>query len=384
MYLCSAYETTYPIMKRYLFKKYWPGAVVLTALFLICLYTGEKRTVNDALSYTTYTAIFLWILVLIFSGKRNPRRVIIMVNDLFNFVKLLWYVVSLKPLRRWIKRLVYVGVNPTPYPYLALYGSLLDTHMMKNKFSAAFSRDKTPATRAAVWRLLSRGALVLGTDDEGHATVKLADYQPSPSDGLDPDFERTVYQFIANSEPINGVIDAKDVAKTMTHFKAVNRKRNVHMTLSKSDENQFRFADLLNTGISFKAYTQRDVQNIFGMKRFLKQLPDSFQRYTANITNDANDVQAASALELPRIWKEYMTYAYLFGMEKSTFKKLAKMMPNASDPLLHKLASSAAHRKALSSLMSQVSTATPGVEDSVAAKMGRMPLAWHVDEIYDF
>lgn len=363
-------------MGRYLINKYWSGVLGLVVLFIICL-CMEGNTLSDALSYTTCAAIFYWIMKLIIVGGRNPRKAIRMVGDLFNLVKLVWYIISLKPLRRWLLRLFFVG-SPKPYPYLALYGSLLDTHMMLNKFSAAFSRDKTPATRATVWRLLSRGSLVLGADDKGNAAIKVAEWQSSPSDGLDPDFERTVYNFIAKSQPKDGAVDAKSVEKLMIHYVPVKNKKSITWNIDATkqnltnDENQYRFADLLNTGISRKAYPRSEVQHLFGMRQFLRQLPKSFERY-------AKDTD----LELPLIWKEYMTYAYLFGDEQSTFRKLAKMIPQSADPLLHQLATSSKHRKTLRNLMNHVSTATPGVEDSVAARMGRMPLAWHSDELYD-
>ena len=126
------------------------------------------------------------------------------------------------------------------------------------------------------------------------------------------------------------------------------------------------------------------MQNIFGMKRFLKGLPKSYDKYVdPQLANAA--LTGAQMPELRLVWKEYMAYAYLFGIERSVMRSLSRMM-NPSDPeyqLLQQLTSSPKHRRALKRLMDKVSRATPAVEDSVAGAQGLMPIAWHHEEVYD-
>lgn len=370
-------------MIEYLIRKYWKGAVVAVLLFLISKYT--YKTLDEAFTGFVCLFMFAWLMCVIFVAKASPRRGIILISGLPGLLKLIWYVCSLKPLRRWLFRLYYVGLTPKPYPYLALYGSLLDTHMMKYKLSAAFYRDKTKAARAALWRLLSRGAIRLGTDNTGNAAIKLGTWVDSPSDGLDQSLERALYNFLVQSRPLEGVLNPAAVREVMTHVSAGASSVSWKKTENRNydNDNQYRFADLLNTGISLKAYSRRDVRNIFGMKRFLKNISKNYGKYVVPELADA----AATGSEMPelsRVWPEYMTYAYLFGIEKDVTRQITRMLPaDESSQLLHQLANSGPYREAWRKLLYQVSVATPAMEDVVAAKLGLLPIAWHAKEIYD-
>ncbi len=352
-------------MRRYLIEKYWKGTVLFVLLyFMSCLMESNH---DDAMMMTVCLYMFGWLIHGLAVANRNPRKLIIHVSGPFLLVRLVWYVVSLQPLRHWLLRLRYVGLRPDYYPWLGLYGNLLDTHVMQHKFSAAFSRDKTPVVRAALWRLLARGAVKLGMGAYGGAELTLGQWTDAPSDGLDQDFERTVYNFLARTAAPGGSLVPREVERVMTFLETPDGG---YQQSASDDKNQFDFADLLNTGISLKAYTRREIRNIFGMKRMLSNLPGSL-----------SNLNTATAPELTRVWPEYMAYAYLFGKERRVLKRLARMLP--SEPLLSQLAGSVAHRSALKKMMDAVSYATPAVEDVVAARMGRLPLAWHVDEIYD-
>ena len=372
-------------MKGYLISKYWKGALSLFLSYLFCLAIFDTH--DEAMTGVVCFFSLGWgIKVMAAASNDNLKKQAMLIGGLFGLPKLVWYVVTLKPLRRWLFRLYYVGIRPAPYPYLALYGGLLDTHMMMYKMSAAFYRDKTPMARAALWRLLARGAIQLCTNTQGEAGLRVDAWSHSPSDGLDDDLEHALYNFLAQSTPVNGAINPNDVLQVMTYFKKEDgRKKWKKEPVKEYDaENQFRFADLLNTGINLKAYTKRDVQNIFGMKRFLKGLPKSYDKYVApQLANAA--LTGAQMPELRLVWKEYMAYAYLFGIERSVMRSLSRMM-NPSDPeyqLLQQLTSSPRHRRALKRLMDKVSRATPAVEDSVAGTQGLMPIAWHHEEVYD-
>lgn len=375
-------------MGSYLIGKYWKGALTLILVFIFSLYTFD--TFDEAMTGTVCFFCLGWVIKFFISFDKNPQKATMMLGGLFGLLKLFWYVVTLKPLRRWLLRLWYVGISPKPYPYLALYGSLLDTHVIKYKMSAAFYRDKTPVVRAALWRLLARGAIQLSNDEKGKAAIKLHNWSDSPSDGLDQDLERSLYNFLSESTQTYGIIKPHEVQKVMRHYDNNNTRSDDQPDSSGKTgknydkENQFRFADLLNTGISLKAYRQRDVQNIFGMKRFLKGLPKTYTNYVER--EPANRTTTGSQLpELHLVWKEYMAYAYLFGIEEKTLRHISRMI-NADNPeyqLLQQLTSSREQRNALKKLMDGVSRATPAVEDAVAGHLGLMPIAWHNEEVYD-
>lgn len=359
-------------MTEYIIKKNLGGTLLAVLIFILSWYASD--TPDDVMMTFVCVFMFVWIMRLIFSGAGggNGRKAIIMVCGLFGLLKLIWYVVSLKPIRRWLFRLYYVGPSPRPYPYLPLFGSLLDTHVMMYKLSAAFYRDKTPAARAALWRLLARGVILLGQDQRGQAALLLNEWTDSPSDGLDQELEKALFCFLKQSKPLYGAIDPSSVEAVMTHCNDTRR-----------DSFQYHFADLLNTGISLKAYLQRDVRNIFGMKRFLSNLTGNYGKYVVPELADAQST-GTQIPEISLVWKEYMTFAYLFGIEGRVWRQLTSMLPPGLDsPLFQQLKISQPHRKALKRLMNRVSAATPAVEDAVAGKMGLLPIAWHANEIYD-
>ena len=142
-------------MTEYLIQKNWKGIVWMVLLYLMCRYTFD--TPGEVMNGFVCIFIFFWIMRVIFAG--NGPKAVVMIGGLFGLVRFIWYVCSLKPLRRLIFRMFYLGAQQQPYPYLALYGSLLDTHVMMYKLSVAFYRDKTPVVRAAMWRLLARGVI---------------------------------------------------------------------------------------------------------------------------------------------------------------------------------------------------------------------------------
>ena len=370
-------------MTEYLIQKNWKDIVWMVLLYLISRYTFD--TPGEVINGFVCMFIFVWIMRVIFAGD---GRKVVMIGDLFGLLRLIWYICSLKPLRRLFFRMYYLGAHQQPYPYLALYGSLLDTHVMMYKLSMAFYRDKTPVVRAALWRLLARGSILLGTDLQGKAAIMLGQWVDSPSDGLDQSLERSIYLFLEQSKPKNGVLNPSDVRKVMTHYNEGEkgffvRRKGEDITVC-DDDNQYHFADLLNTGISLKAYTKREVRNIYGMKSFLSNLSKNYGKFVVPELANAS----ATGLEMPeisRVWPEYMAFAYLFGMEKSVFQQIAQLLPaeGSINPLLSQLTHSPQHLRAWRKLLYQVSVATPAVEDAVAGKLGLLPIAWHAKEIYD-
>ena len=359
-------------MFQYIIKKYLKGTILAILLFALGFFSGHSF--DSGMTFMVCFGMFVWFGRLIFLMKTgNMKKGVALLNSLLNILRLLWYVISLKPLRMWIRRMRFGTFTADPYPYLALYGSLVDTHAMKGKFSYGLIHNKAPVARAALWRLLSRGCLRFANGSDGQLALKVGQWKEVTSAGLDQELERTLYRFMEQAAQSDGTLDPKDVKNVIGHFTKLKRGR----AYSRSEfENQYQFADLLNTSISLKAYTKDDVRKIFGMKKFLKKLPSSYE----NATFDKGK------LEIQRIWSEYMAYAYLFGIEHSTLKKLSGLLPadqNQWSALQFLMTTSKPHLQVIDKMMSAVSAGTPEAEDAVAGKMGRFTVAWHVDEIYD-
>ncbi len=357
-------------MFYYLVRKYWKGTL-LAVLFFQMGY-GIYHNFDDAMSFMVCMGSLAWMTGLIVHGTRgNGKKLVSLATGLVNLLVIVWYVVSLKPLRRLVRRLRYIGLSPEPYPYLALYGSLADTQAMLHKFSLAPFYDKTPLTRAALWQLLVRGSLRFADGDKG-PELQLGPWSDAPSDGIDQAFERTLYKFLCQAAQPGQAVTPKQLARVISYYSQKRKK-----TKQYDIDNQFRFADLLNTGLHLRAYTKTDIRNIWGMKRFLKGLPATREQLTGK----------GAELELRRVWPDYMAYAYLFGIEQRVIKRIASMLPaddgSAQDRLLRLLTTSKPHRRALKRMMAAATTATPMAEDAAAGYMGRFSFAWHVDEIYD-
>ena len=358
-------------MTKYFIRKYGLGIIIALAIFFASY--SVNHDFNKAMQFTVILGFLLWMAgLIIFMKSGKVKKGIRMLAGPINFLKLLWYVLSLYPLRRFIRNCRYGTFSAKPYPFLALYGSVLDTYAMKCKFSYSPFQDKTTATRAALWRLLARGILGFAYDANQQPGICIMEWHNTPSSGLDKDFEHALYHLLLQSAPQGTIITTRQAYNVITTTYARNKYKGEEDSLA---DYQFLFADLLNTGIGLKAYGKDDVRNIFGMRRFLKKLPDSYN--TASVTG---------APEIKFIWREYMAYAYLFGMEKRVFGKIAQMRPATDyreDPLLYMLQNSKPHVKAVSDMMRAVSDATPESEDVVAASQGLLSAAWHVDEIYD-
>ncbi len=355
-------------MIEYFFKKYWIG-LLLTVVFIAIGWATEGNF-NDGMFLASCLGIFTTMLIIIFSAKSGSLKTSMTIfGAVVNIGKWIWYIISLKPLRRWISRLRVRGTSPEPYPYLALYGSLTDTLAMKANYSSAFWHDKTPAVRAAIWRLLSRRVLKYSLGPNDSIFFSLGEWSASPSSGVDQALEYSIYNFMRQSVTPQGFIDIKLLYKAIS-FHAERKKKQPHYDLN----NQFRFAEILSTGISRRDYNEQETRNIYGMKKFLEGLPSSFGQLTGE----------AAQLDLQRVWSEYMAYAYLFGIEKSTYSKLLNMIPQSSyPPLLYLLSSSDKHRRLLSQLMQTASDASRYADDAVSINRGRLKQAWHAEEVYD-
>ena len=360
-------------MLRYIIKKYLKGTI-LAILFFAFGYSMDP-TFDSGMTYMVSLGSFVWLGRLIYLMQSgNTKKGVALITNLILMLRLIWYVVSLKPLRILIRRMRYGSFTVAPYPYLALYGSIVDTHAMKGKFGYGLVNSKSPVTRATVWRLLSHGCLRFANGSDGQLALKLGQWKEVASAGLDQELEHTVYRFMERAAKPDGTLNPKDVKNAIVEFTKIRRKGVSHNPVILDD--QFRFADLLNTSISLKAYTKEDVRKIFGMKRFLKTLPSSYEKALFD----------KGKLEILRIWPEYMAYAYLFGIEHSTMQKLGNLLPsdqNQWSALQFLMTTSAPHRQVVDKMMSAVSEAAPEVEDTVAGKKGRFTFAWHVNEIYD-
>lgn len=361
-------------MFKYVVKKYWKGAALAILFFIIG--TSSMDTFNDAMIFCLGLGFMVWMFRIMFLGKSGSVKIFPMVMSLFLIANLLWSICTLKPLRKLIRRWHYAGFSQQPYPYLALYGSITDTQGMLFKLSPAIFRKKIPTVKAALWRMVAREVLVFDENSSENATFRLAEWTDSPSDGIDQAFERTLYRFLEQSAAKDGgAIVPKTLGKTIGYVPKNAKKADRGYDY----QNQLRFADLLSTSVSVHSYSKKEIANMYGMKRFLQGLPGSFDKYAV-----AKGTAESPALELRRVWPEYVAFGYVFGFGDSVLKKMSKMQSQLNaNATLNKILTSKPYRQALEKLLTAAGDATPYAEDTASAYLGRLPIAWHSDELYD-
>ena len=381
-------------MFKYLIKKYWKGPV-LAALFFWWGWTSQDNF-NDAMILVVGMAFMVWMFRVIYLGAKGSPKIFPLAMTLFTIANLLWSICTLKPLRKLIRRWRDVGLSQKPHPYLSLYGSITDTHGMLFKLSPGIFRSKIPAAKAALWRLVARGAVEFDLTGErnGEPAFRLKEWTDSPSDGIDQAFEQTMYRFLElaatkdqeGKAAIGSVIEPKRLREVVGYVPKKKKKKGRNASSSTGVrerevmENQMHFADLLNTSVSIHSYSKEEKAKMLGMKRFLKGLPGSFDR----LATDPAFSSSETRLELWRVWPEDVAFGYVFGIGEKVLSSLSKVQAqlNAS-PTLGLILSSKAHRRALDRLMTAVAEGTPYAEDSASAYLGLLPLAWHADELYD-
>ncbi|MBO4825620.1 MAG: hypothetical protein J5506_00065 [Prevotella sp.] len=367
-------------MIKYVIKKYWRGPV-LAALFFWWGWSSS-HSFNDGMMMCVGLGFMVWMLRVIYLGKIGSVKVLSLVMSLFVIANVLWSICSLKPLRKLIRRWRYAGFSQQPYPYLSLYGSITDTQGMLFKLSPAIFRNKIPAVKAALWRMIAREVLVFDDTAGDAPQFRLKAWKDSPSDGVDQAFERTLYRFLEQSAgKDNGFVLPKTLRDTIGYVPKSAKKAD----RAYDYENQMRFADLLGTSVSVHSYSKREIANMYGMKRFLSGLPASFEKSSYPLAGGvAKETAELPRLELWRVWTEYVAFGYVFGMGDSVLNKLKKVQSQLNaNATLSQILSSKPHRKAFDQLMAAAADATPYAEDSASAYLGRLPLAWHADEIYD-
>ena len=352
-------------MIKYLIKKYWKAVVI--AVFLFWSGWWSSDSVNDGMIMLIGMGFMIWMFRLIYLAQKGSPRIMPLAMSLFNVANGLWGIVTLKPLRKLIRRWLHVGLTQKPYPYLALYGSISDTQGMLFKLSPAIIRSKTPAACAILWRLIAREVLVF---DVSSPTFRLGQWTETTADGVDRALEKTVYRFLQQvAAQNNGFVVPKELRKMVGYMP----KRIGDPTNGYDFENQVQFADLLNTSVSIHSYNREEKKKMYGMKRFLKGLPKSL-----------SEVAPETPIELRRVWPEYVAFGYVFGMGGKVLNKLATMQqflsPNAT---LSMILNSGPHRMALDQLMTAMADGTPYAEDGASSRLGLLPLAWHADEFYD-
>ena len=215
------------------------------------------------------------------------------------FLKYLWYLISLRPLRRWLKRKKMTSglAHSRELPF---NGSIYDSKLVMNSLSASYSNDVEDAVGAYLLRLFYRGDLRLLQNGEiaigpwkGEPVSKDAKGRPAPFKKPDSRMEYTLYLLFFHAAGEDGVLQVGELRDYLVNrsgygsVETLNGLRRSHPT---------------------KSLRQNGVQRVYGLRKFL-------QDYSLVSERGIPEVQ---------LWREYLVFATLFGMAdqvRSDFKR---------------------------------------------------------------
>lgn len=248
--------------------------------------------------------------------------VILLVYYFFYYIKLffkyLWYLISLRPLRRWLTRKKMAGGDYCRE--LPFNGSIFESKLVMNSLSSSFSYSVTDAVGAYLLRLFYRGDLRLLQNGEiaigpwSGEPVTLNDKgRPAPFKRPDSRMEQTLYRLFSRAA-------GDDLVLQIGEFKDYIKNRC-----------GFGDAESLNAlrgAYSVNNLKQNGVQRLYGLRKFLKD-------YSLVAERGIPEVQ---------LWREYLVFATLFGMAdqvRSDFKRYCPeyfRMDSMADSLLSHVA----------------------------------------------
>ncbi|MBO4825619.1 MAG: DUF2207 domain-containing protein [Prevotella sp.] len=213
----------------------------------------------------------------------------------------IWYVISLQPLRRWLKKRKLTKEG-SYYRDPPADGNLKVAATVTNAFSPALVTNYNGLFGALFLRLFNKKALriehkatMYGT--EPHTVLTVADWTPSVAE--QQSLEWKFYNMISGAAGIDRVLQPRELQQYM-------RARGEHFepfvnSLQKLDDQEKKMAK------DPKVATQ-----VFGLKHFLE---------------DFTLIADKQIKELP-LWDEYLVYATLFGIADKVCDNFAEVYPD--------------------------------------------------------
>ena len=285
----------------------------------------------------------------------------------FNAIFFLWDVVTLKHLRRLLKRIKYSSFSFKKSKYLPMMGGLVETQMLRRQITPVRWGMKAKLWKAMIWRMVAHGDLSLGIDQSGKVTL-MPTWQGGTGDGMDRRMMQYMYDIITSMpDKKNQSVTAWSTMKSIfgdTSSKAYN-KVNRDKALKASEELMF----LLRTDVKLNKRKKEPIRQI-----------SAFRRYLKNIKHGADP-----SLDLSRLWGDYVAFACLFGIEGKVLRNVLELMRRQGKlsgvPLM--LAESSRRRDMVKSVARAAAIASPCVNIQGIRSFGLLPIARIIHENLD-
>ena len=213
----------------------------------------------------------------------------------------IWYIISLQPLRRWLKKRKLTR-DGTYFREPPAKGNLKVAATVTNAFSPALITNYNGLFGALFLRLFNQKALriehkatMYGT--EPHTVLTVNDWNPSVAEQRS--LEWKFYNMISGASGVDRVLQPRELQQYM-------RTRGEHFepfvtSLQKLDEQEKKMAN-----------DPQVASQVFGLKHFLE---------------DFTLIADKQIKELP-LWDEYLVYATLFGIADKVCDNFAEVYPD--------------------------------------------------------
>lgn len=171
-----------------------------------------------------------------------------------------------------------------------------------NAYGVLKTMDRSPEDQknlisAYMTRLFYRKAFVLVPGPEGKPEVKVMDFPIDPQKELTADekLEKELFGFFKEAAGDDGVLQKKELKKWM----------------NRNGERAYNWRQGLQSGVSVWSLQPKDVQEVFGLKKFLKDF---------TLIEDRGVVEVG-------LWNNYLVFASLFGIADQVRKDFNKVCP---------------------------------------------------------
>ena len=225
--------------------------------------------------------------------------IVLLFAKLKTLLTYLAYIISLKPLRIWlkrlkVKRLAKGGLSPWQRE-IPFNGSLFASNKALNTLSYKETPEINNVLGAYILRLFQRGELLL-FEENGTQTIKIGEHVEQAEDGRksakDIKIENTLYYIFRSAAGKDGILQENELKRWLKN-------------------NNSYAKEILSLRQASSSPKKEELARLFKLKNFL---------------NDFTLIEERGVMEV-RLWDEYLVFATLLGMADQVRKDFRKVCP---------------------------------------------------------
>lgn len=242
---------------------------------------------------------------------------------------LLWYILSLQPLRRWLLRRK-LRDDLDYYRDLPAGGDLKIANAVMNSLSSAPFADYQGLFGALILRLIDKGSLLMevkatmyGT--EPHPVLTIA---PFPAKAQATDLERQFHDLLNNAAGADHILQPRELQQFLR-----KDKRKKEQEREKEIAQKVRDSIYQDEGAPLDLPTEKIINDFFALlqrltpeEKAIARQPDTARQVMGlrKFLIDFSLIETRSISEMP-LWKEYLVYATLFGIADQVSRNFGEL-----------------------------------------------------------